>query len=182
MPASLLCNQNFRFYRFFTHEWHVTRTCVVYMKWKHMHVSWYSFHNGSAPLQTGWGGEELMNKVVIFVFFMHKKYSHSSITLQLNPWCHMDYFIDVLATFLELGTFQLHCCLWRVRELSDVIKNIFICVSKTNESLTGFGTTWGWVINDRIFIFGWTNIKFHLSHFCCVIHASRSGGWCRTYV
>jgi len=24
-----------------------------------------------------------------------------------------------------------------------------------------FGTTWGWVINDRIFIFGWTKQDFH---------------------
>ncbi len=36
----------------------------------------------------------------------------------------------------------------RVRELLDFIKNILICVSKMNE--------WGRVINDRIFIFGWT--------------------------
>ncbi len=34
-------------------------------------------HNGGKPPQTGWGEEELLNKVVIFVFFAHKKYSHS---------------------------------------------------------------------------------------------------------
>ncbi len=33
----------------------------------------------------------------------------------------------VLATFLGLGTFQLYCCLWRVRELSDLIKMILKC-------------------------------------------------------
>ncbi len=49
----------------------------------------------------------------------------------------MDYFTDVLATFLDLGTFQLSCCLWRVRELSDLIKIITICVPKMNEGLTG---------------------------------------------
>ncbi len=32
---------------------------------------------------------------------------------------------------------QLRCCLWRVRMLLDFIKNIFICVSKKNEGLTG---------------------------------------------
>ncbi len=37
----------------------------------------------------------------------------------------MDYFTDVLATFLELGTLQLCCCLWRVLKLLDLIKNIF---------------------------------------------------------
>ncbi len=25
-----------------------------------------------------------------------------------------------------------------------------------NKESYGFGMTWGWVINDRIFIFGWT--------------------------
>ncbi len=42
------------------------------------------------------------NKVIIFVFFAHKKFSRSFVKLQLNPWCHMDYFTDVLATFLDL--------------------------------------------------------------------------------
>ncbi len=46
-------------------------------------------------------------------------------------------FTDVLATFLGLVTFQLHCCLWRVRKLLDFIKNILICVSKMKEGLTG---------------------------------------------
>ncbi len=41
--------------------------------------------------------------------------------------------------FLDLGTLQLRCCLWRVRELSDSIKNILICVPKINEGLTGKG-------------------------------------------
>ncbi len=45
---------------------------------------------------------KLLNKVVIYVFFAHKKYSHSIINLRLNHWCHMDYFNDVLTTFLAL--------------------------------------------------------------------------------
>ncbi len=43
-----------------------------------------------------------LNQVVIFVFFAHKKYSRSFIKLRLNHWCHMDYFNDVLTTFLAL--------------------------------------------------------------------------------
>ncbi len=83
--------------------------------------------------------EELLNKVVIFVFFAHKMYYLSFVKLQLNHWCHMDYFNYVLSTFLGLGTFQLHCCLCRVRKLSDFIKNIFICVCvpKMNKGLMG---------------------------------------------
>ncbi len=46
----------------------------------------------------------------------------------------MDYFNDVLATFLSLDGVM---SLWRVRELSDFIKNILICVLKMNEGLTG---------------------------------------------
>ncbi len=52
----------------------------------------------------GWrhGGDELLNKVIIFVFFAHKKYSRSFVKLRLNPWCHIDYFNYVLPTFLSL--------------------------------------------------------------------------------
>ncbi len=38
----------------------------------------------------------------IFVLFAHKNYSLSFRKLQLNHWCHMDYFNDVLTTFLGL--------------------------------------------------------------------------------
>ncbi len=51
----------------------------------------------------GWrGGDELLTKVVNFVFFAHKKYSCRFIKLRLNHWCQMDYFNDLLATFLSL--------------------------------------------------------------------------------
>ncbi len=46
--------------------------------------------------------KKLLNKAVHFVVFAHKKYSRSFITLQLNHWCHMDYFNDVLTSFLGL--------------------------------------------------------------------------------
>ncbi len=32
----------------------------------------------------------------------HKKYSRSFVKLRLNPWCHLDYFTDLLAMFLDL--------------------------------------------------------------------------------
>ncbi len=43
--------------------------------------------------------KRLLNEVVIFVFFAQKS---SLIKLRLNHWCHMDYFNDVLTTFLGL--------------------------------------------------------------------------------
>ncbi len=52
----------------------------------------------------------------------------------------MDCFTDVLGT----GHLRFHQ------------KYLNLC-SKDERRSYGFGMTWGWVINDRIFIFGWTN-------------------------
>ncbi len=71
----------------------------------------------------GWrGGDQLLNKVIIFGFFAHKKYSCSFIKLWLNPWCTMDYFKDVLAAFLDLDHINYIAAYGRVRELSEFIK------------------------------------------------------------
>ncbi len=53
----------------------------------------------------------------------------------------MDYFTDALATFLALDNYI--AVNGRVRELSELIKNILLCVPKMNGGLTGFGTTQG---------------------------------------
>ncbi len=40
----------------------------------------------------GWhGGDKLLNKVIIFVFFVHKKYSRSFEKLQFNPEIALDF-------------------------------------------------------------------------------------------
>ncbi len=49
----------------------------------------------------------------------------------------MDYFTNVLTTFLCLDHGSILAVYGRVRELSDFIKNISICVPKINEGLTG---------------------------------------------
>ncbi len=49
----------------------------------------------------------------------------------------MDYFNDVLTTFLGLGRCRTLAVHGRVRELSEFIKNNLIFVPKTNEGLTG---------------------------------------------
>ncbi len=86
----------------------------------------------------GWhGGDELLNKVIIFVFFAYKKYSCNFVKLRLNPWCHMDYFNDILATFLDLDRVNYIAVYERVRELSEFVNNFLICVPKMNEGLTG---------------------------------------------
>ncbi len=87
-----------------------------------------------SKMAPGWRGEELLNKFIIFVFFSHKKYSRSFVKLRLNHWCHMDYFNDFLATFLDCGSILAVC--GRVRDLLEFIKNLILC-SKMNEGLTG---------------------------------------------
>ncbi len=49
----------------------------------------------------------------------------------------MDYFNDVLATFLCADRGNILAVYGRVGELSDTIKNILICVLKMNEGLPG---------------------------------------------
>ncbi len=96
---------------------------------------------------------------IIFVFVAHRKYSRSFIKLQLDHWWHMDCFIDVLTTFLGL---EYGSCIavYAGSESSN------LC-SEDEWKSCGFGTTWGWVINDRFFIFGWTN---PLNDTCCIFH------------
>ncbi len=49
----------------------------------------------------------------------------------------MDYFTDLLATFLDVDRVYYIAVYGRVRELSECIKNILICVLKMNKGLTG---------------------------------------------
>ncbi len=99
-------------------------------------------------------GSRLTQERVKFCFFLcsQKKYSSILIKLRLNHWCHIDYFIDVVFTFL---------CLDRGSSLtvyggseSSLVTSLNLCSEDERRSYE-FGTTWGCVINDRIF--GWTN-------------------------
>ncbi len=49
----------------------------------------------------------------------------------------MDYFTNVLATFLDVDRVNYIAVYRRIRELSECIKNILICVPKMNEGLMG---------------------------------------------
>ncbi len=49
----------------------------------------------------------------------------------------MDYFTDLLTMFLSLDRVKILAVYGRVRELSDSIKIILICVQKMNGGLTG---------------------------------------------
>ncbi len=70
-----------------------------------------------------WRNERLTLKRIIcwikalFLFSLSSKYSRSFIKLQLNHWYHMDYFNDVLTTFLGLGRF---CCILKMNGLAGL--------------------------------------------------------------
>ncbi len=49
----------------------------------------------------------------------------------------MDYFTDLLATFLDVDRGNYIAVYGRVRELSECIKNILIYVLKTNKAFMG---------------------------------------------
>ncbi len=51
--------------------------------------------------------------------------------MQLNPWCHMDYFNNVRTTFLVVTLLPMK------GQILDFNKNIWICVPKMNEGLKG---------------------------------------------
>ncbi len=94
----------------------------------------------------------------IFVFFAQKK----SILVASQNW---SWATDVTWTVLPMYLL----CFWTWEHFSCVAvygesikalrlnqKYLHLC-SEDEQSSFGFGTTWGWVINDRISILGWTN-------------------------
>ncbi len=112
--------------------WMWTTLIMLITFWgKRAHAPWYS---------PKW------RKLLFFVFFAHKECSRSFAKLKLSHWCHTYCFIDVL-------TFQFRCCLCRLRFHQ---KYLNLC-SEEKRRTYGFETTWEGVINDRIFILGWTN-------------------------
>ncbi len=67
----------------------------------------------------------------------------------------MDYFNDFFTTFLGLG--RISCvAVYAGSESSRISSKYLNLCSEDERRSCGFGTTWGWVINDRIYIFGWT--------------------------
>ncbi len=104
--------------------------------------------------------KKLLNKVAILVFFAYNKYSRSFIKLQLNLWCHMDYFNDVLTTFLGLKCGS--CVAMQGQKAFGFNKKYLnLCYEDECRSY-GFGTTRGRVINDRILILIYINSNLSL--------------------
>jgi len=43
-----------------------------------------------------------------------------------------------------------------VNGIIDILRIILFCVQQNKKNVYRFGTTWGWVNDDKIFFFGWT--------------------------
>ncbi len=95
----------------------------------------------------------VLYKVILFIFFVHKKHYRSFITLRLNiTWIILTM---PLLPFWALNMVVALLSTEGQKALGFHQKYLNLCTEEKWRSY-GFGTTWGWVINDRIFIFGLT--------------------------
>ncbi len=100
--------------------------------------------------------EELLNKVVVFVFFLSKKYSRSFINYSWTTDVTWTILTMSLLPFWVLNVSVALLSMEGQKALRFHQKYLNLC-SEDEQRSYGFGTTWEWVINNRIFIFGWTN-------------------------
>ncbi len=101
------------------------------------HMSCYCREHAS---NSGTEEKKLLNKFVIFV---HKnQWSHGLLTISLLSFWALNVSV-LLLSIVDQKALRFHQ------------KYLNLC-SEDERRCYGFGTTWGWVINDRISISGWT--------------------------
>ncbi len=99
-----------------------------------------------------WRGNKLLNKVVIFVFFAHKKCSRCFIKFRLNHWWQMDYFDDVFHSFLGLDSVIYLAVNGTITSLPVFIQNILHFALKANKVFMGLERREGkWLITQFSF-------------------------------
>ncbi len=132
------------------------------MLWSYKNKLWYS-HECTSKLtwkrRNGWIKS-------LFLFSLWKKYSYSFIKLRLNHWCHMDYFNNVLTTFLGLERVSSVAIYESCQKALGFHQKYLNLHSKDEGRSYGFGMTWGWVNNDGIFIFGWKSTLKYFKNAC----------------
>ncbi len=99
------------------------------------------------------GREEIVEWSHYFCFLFAQKYSRSFIKLCLNHWCHR--LFHSLLPFWALNVVVVLLSMEGQKTLGFYQKYLNLCSEGERRSY-GFGTTWGWVINDWVFIFVWT--------------------------
>ncbi len=75
----------------------------------------------------------------------------------MNHWCLMDYFNNVLISFHGCRTVVVVLLSMEGQKALGFHQKYLNLCSKNERWSYSLGTTWGWVIHDTIFIFGWTN-------------------------
>ncbi len=92
-------------------------------------------------------------------------FTHSQVVLNLNEFLssvkHKGYFEECgkpnsYWSPVKKKMFSYYQSQWRPATVTHILQNIFFCVQHRNKNEYRFGTTWQWVNNDRIRIFGWT--------------------------
>ncbi len=78
-------------------------------------------------------------------------------------WTQRKIFCRMLETEQFWGTIDLYLfsLLWKSMMpqnslVTNFLQNIFLCVRRNKDIHTGLELLWGWVNDNRIFIFGWT--------------------------
>ena len=93
------------------------------------HTTWKDSRPREKEINSG------IKSLFLLLFFAHKKYSRRFINLRLSHCSHLDYINDVFNTFSGPESYNALEAYGGVIQLSDLIKNIFICVPKINESI-----------------------------------------------
>ncbi len=125
-------------------------------------LCWFNFWD---TLQNGgrrWIGEKncWINRVII-VFFAYKKYSRSFVKLRLNvTWTSL---LMSLLCFCVLIVVVSFLSMDGQRALRFHQKYLNLCSEDERWSYR-FGKSWGWVINDRIVIWGGTIPLIYIEH------------------
>ena len=101
--------------------------------------------------------------------FAHKKYSRRLIYLRLSHWSHLDYINDLFNNFSGPASFGHTGSLWRSETWLRFHQKYLNLCSEDERRSYAVGTTWGWVITDRILIFGWTNSLTCAPDFHCYL-------------
>ncbi len=115
-------------------------------------------------------------KMKILSSFTHPQVVPKVVWMSLFCWTQRKIFWRMWETEQFWGTIDFHSIFFPTMEVNDAPKQpgfkltskyLPLCSAEQRHSCR-FGTTWGWVNDDRIFIFGWT-IPLITHHFILIL-------------